>query len=92
VAVRPARTQDLDRKSSSPLFIYEMRVRFQVLFYWFLREKCDSAYDMSLECPNLSMNLQGCACTSTECPRKGLCCDCVRNHREQGNLPACLKP
>ncbi|NQT08899.1 hypothetical protein HQ586_07470 [Candidatus Bathyarchaeota archaeon] len=46
---------------------------------------------MSVVCPNLTLNLQGCLCTA-DCTRKGTCCDCVRNHRENGNFPACLRP
>ncbi len=34
-------------------------------------------------------NLKGCNCSYPGCPRKGVCCDCVRHHRERGELPAC---
>jgi hypothetical protein len=48
--------------------------------------------DMMVECPNLTINLKTCMCTSTDCERKGTCCECVRNHKSNGNLPACLRP
>ena len=37
-------------------------------------------------------NLESCACTYPGCPRKGLCCECIRHHREAGELPACYFP
>ncbi|MBU2545282.1 hypothetical protein KKC65_02420 [Patescibacteria group bacterium] len=33
-------------------------------------------------------NLKDCSC-SYPCERKGLCCECVRYHRERNELPAC---
>ena len=33
-------------------------------------------------------NLKDCPCTYS-CDRKGLCCECVRYHRERNELPAC---
>lgn len=33
-----------------------------------------------------------CNCTYEPCPRKGLCCECIRYHRESGELPACYFP
>lgn len=35
-------------------------------------------------------NLKDCACTYPGCARKGLCCQCVRYHREKGELPGCF--
>jgi len=46
---------------------------------------------MMVKCPNLTINLEGCVCTS-DCERKGTYCECVRNHKNRGNLPACLRP
>ncbi len=34
-------------------------------------------------------NLKTCPCTYPGCPRKGICCECLRSHREKGELPAC---
>ncbi|MDA3815664.1 MAG: DUF6485 family protein [Patescibacteria group bacterium] len=34
-------------------------------------------------------NMEFCNCTYEGCPRKGLCCECVKHHREKGQLPAC---
>lgn len=33
-------------------------------------------------------NLTFCNC-SYPCSRKGMCCECVRYHRQRGELPAC---
>lgn len=35
-------------------------------------------------------NAEGCACTYSPCPRKGLCCECAAYHRENGELPGCF--
>ncbi|MEA2007308.1 MAG: DUF6485 family protein [Patescibacteria group bacterium] len=35
-------------------------------------------------------NLENCNCSYPGCPRKGLCCECVRHHREIGELPGCF--
>jgi hypothetical protein len=37
-------------------------------------------------------NRQACPCTYEPCPRKGACCECLRYHREQRELPACCFP
>lgn len=34
------------------------------------------------------INLKNCPCTYN-CSRKGICCECVKHHRERGQLPAC---
>lgn len=34
-------------------------------------------------------NLKTCPCTYPGCPRKGLCCECIRHHQKAGELPAC---
>lgn len=33
-------------------------------------------------------NTTDCNCTYS-CDKKGMCCECVRYHRERGELPAC---
>jgi hypothetical protein len=33
-------------------------------------------------------NKKDCPCTY-ECSKKGMCCECVRYHRERNELPAC---
>ncbi len=33
-------------------------------------------------------NLKNCNC-SYPCPRKGICCECIKHHRENNELPAC---
>jgi len=33
-------------------------------------------------------NKKQCACTY-DCPKKGICCECIAYHRKQGELPGC---
>ena len=33
-------------------------------------------------------NLEFCNC-SYSCSKKGMCCECIKSHREAGELPAC---
>lgn len=42
------------------------------------------------ECPNKAKNKEVCNCTYESCPRHSTCCECIRYHRENGGLPACL--
>lgn len=35
-------------------------------------------------------NKIGCTCTATTCSNRGICCDCVRYHRENGEIPGCF--
>ncbi|HOD18490.1 MAG TPA: DUF6485 family protein [Candidatus Cloacimonadota bacterium] len=39
------------------------------------------------EC-NINKNMESCNC-SYSCSRKGQCCECIRYHRQAGELPAC---
>lgn len=43
------------------------------------------------ECPNKAKNQEKCNCTYKDCPRHSVCCECVRYHRENGGMPACLR-
>lgn len=36
-------------------------------------------------------NLKGCTC-SAACTNRGICCECVRHHRENGQIPGCFFP
>ena len=40
-------------------------------------------------CPNQQENLKDCPCTYEPCPRKGICCECLKYHLALGELPAC---
>ncbi|MEW6295195.1 MAG: DUF6485 family protein [Candidatus Diapherotrites archaeon] len=42
-----------------------------------------------MECRQ-KINLKKCTCTYPNCSRKGLCCECIRHHRENNELPGCL--
>ena len=44
-----------------------------------------------MEC-NKPKNLKKCNCTYEPCPRKGMCCECIRYHLEMQELPACCFP
>jgi len=35
-------------------------------------------------------NLKTCPCTWLDCPRKGICCQCIKHHLPKGELPACF--
>lgn len=37
-------------------------------------------------------NKIGCTCTCVGCGNRGTCCDCVRHHRENGEIPGCFFP
>ncbi|NIO21863.1 MAG: hypothetical protein GTN76_14315 [Candidatus Aenigmarchaeota archaeon] len=45
-----------------------------------------------MECPNRDKNLEECTCSYPGCKRKGMCCECIRHHREAGEMPGCLFP
>lgn len=35
-------------------------------------------------------NLFDCTCTAVGCSKRGMCCECVRHHRERKELPGCF--
>ena len=41
------------------------------------------------ECKVTNNKLQ-CNCTYEPCPRKGICCECIKYHRDADELPACF--
>jgi hypothetical protein len=41
---------------------------------------------------NQEQNKATCTCTYEPCPRKGICCECIAYHRENGEMPGCLFP
>ena len=43
-----------------------------------------------VEC-KIEENKKKCNCTYP-CSKKGMCCECIRYHRELGELPACYFP
>lgn len=38
------------------------------------------------------VNLENCNCSYGGCPRKGICCECLRDHLHRRQLPACCFP
>lgn len=45
----------------------------------------------AMEC-NKERNLQSCNCTYDPCSRKGICCECIRYHKQMRQLPGCVFP
>lgn len=43
-----------------------------------------------MECQNKEKNIDFCNCSYPGCPRKGLCCECLRYHLLNQQLPACF--
>ncbi len=41
---------------------------------------------------NKKKNIKNCTCTYPTCPRKGICCECIKYHRERDEIPGCLFP
>lgn len=37
-------------------------------------------------------NMAECNCSYDGCAKKGLCCECIRYHRNKNALPACYFP
>lgn len=35
-------------------------------------------------------NQNPCPCPNKDCPRHGVCCECVKGHIARGDLPFCL--
>ncbi|MFH1505083.1 MAG: DUF6485 family protein [Candidatus Omnitrophota bacterium] len=45
-----------------------------------------------MECVNSKKNIDFCSCTYPSCSRKGLCCECVRYHLANEEVPGCFFP
>jgi hypothetical protein len=41
------------------------------------------------ECPNRDLNAERCPCKVRDCPRLGMCCECIEFHRGQAEPTAC---
>jgi len=41
------------------------------------------------DCPNKQRNLKDCTCTYS-CGKRGVCCECVAQHRAVGEIPGCF--
>lgn len=37
-------------------------------------------------------NRKNCPCSYPDCPRKGMCCECVAHHKVKNEIPACFFP
>ncbi|MFC1806291.1 hypothetical protein ACFL09_04840 [Planctomycetota bacterium] len=45
----------------------------------------------AVDCPNKEVNLQMCPCQSEDCERKGICCECIRNHASKDQKTSCMR-
>ena len=43
-----------------------------------------------MRCINQEKNLNECSCSYETCNKKGVCCECVKYHRENGEIPGCF--
>lgn len=41
-----------------------------------------------MECKK-EQNLKHCTCTEASCPKSGICCECIKYHRNNDELPGC---
>jgi hypothetical protein len=44
-----------------------------------------------MEC-KIKENIENCPCTYAGCDKKGKCCDCLKFHLDNGELPGCCFP
>jgi len=42
-----------------------------------------------MDCANKERNLLDCNCSALGCNKRGICCECLRKHRDSGELPGC---
>ena len=42
-------------------------------------------------CVNIEINKEKCYCSSFDCERYGICCECIRAHSDGDSLPSCLR-
>ncbi len=47
---------------------------------------------MTVRCEKSAANAKGCPCTYEGCIRHGNCCECLRYHLANRELPACAFP
>ena len=46
---------------------------------------------MKQPCPNKEENEKDCPCSEFNCKRHGVCCECIKYHKSNGEMPACLR-
>ncbi|MFH1787968.1 MAG: hypothetical protein ABH834_01150 [Candidatus Altiarchaeota archaeon] len=44
-----------------------------------------------MDCVNREANREDCTCLETSCSRHGICCECIRYHRNLNEYPNCLR-
>ncbi|MCM8760067.1 MAG: DUF6485 family protein [Candidatus Omnitrophica bacterium] len=45
-----------------------------------------------MKCGNQDKNVKNCTCTYISCNKRGMCCECVAYHRQNGEIPGCFFP
>ncbi len=45
-----------------------------------------------MRCERNTENLKNCTCTYTACGKRGTCCECLRSHLGNRELPGCCFP
>ncbi len=45
-----------------------------------------------MNCANQDKNMSRCPCSYPGCSRKGMCCECLRYHLANDEVPACFFP
>jgi len=45
-----------------------------------------------MDCINFERNKASCPCTYEPCDKKGICCECIKHHLKNRELPACCFP
>ena len=43
------------------------------------------------DCKNIETNEENCPCTSMDCDKHGVCCECLRAHLGLNALPSCIR-
>ena len=44
-----------------------------------------------INCVNIDTNEENCPCTSLDCDKHEVCCECLRVHSDKDGLPSCLR-
>ena len=55
------------------------------------KSKIQGNQDGNMECKKEN-NISFCNCSYPGCDKKGICCECLKYHRQRRELPACYFP
>ncbi len=65
--------------------------RERISFRRILQDEKTFQGDLSMECKQ-KKNSEQCSCTYSSCGNRGVCCDCLRSHLKNHELPGCCFP